>query len=122
MTREELIAELKNELKEISDDYRQEIYILGKLKPDTVYRTSIYGESLVKVLEWRRKLRVKVLANKGHGTSTIINLSNTKGTLTVTFWALKGAVEVPPSDFPLYISWSYISPEFESMLKKGARQ
>lgn len=47
MKREELIAELKDELKEISDD----IDILEKIRPNTVYRANIYGESIVKVVD-----------------------------------------------------------------------
>jgi hypothetical protein len=37
MTREKLIKELKDELKEISDSYIRDIDILERLKPDTVY-------------------------------------------------------------------------------------
>lgn len=83
----------------------------------------IDGESIVRVIStrgYRGRLEVyfDTLARKGHsGTSWIITRTPFKGG-DYEWGRRKGTVEkVTIQDFPLYISWHYVSKEFTDLLR-----
>jgi hypothetical protein len=96
----------------------ERIATIERLDLNKVYflKHSPYGGALIRIKTFNKwTARCKVLASR-----VVIQDSPLYTKLVYSYGTLKDAVEVASSDYPLYVGWKWVSPEFERLLK-GAR-
>jgi hypothetical protein len=130
MTKNELIQDLKDKIRRIleheragdSIDHLSDVLkFINQLNENRCYRVSTYSKN--KEILSEDLIRIESFHNN-HLTITRLASSDPNADFKKNIVSFDGVVadgkdeEIPVQDFPLFLGWPAISPEFERMLKE----
>jgi len=124
MKQQDLIDKLENKLRLVVMGLKQNIEIVKKIRPGVIYETvPVFNTRILfKVKTYNdESIRISIIAAQDliTGLKTLMERERNPYNISIRIGAdvLAVAKEVPPSDYPLYIGWKWITSEFEKLLK-----